>query len=90
MLVARRYVIGGRVQRVGFRNFTATAAAREGVTGWVRNLTDGCVEVMAEGAAEAVERFEQQLRHGPRGARVDDVQVTEAPRSGRYAGFTVR
>lgn len=90
MLVARRYVIGGRVQGVGFRCFTETAAVREGVKGWVRNLPDGRVEIVAEGAADTVERFERHIRQGPRGARVDDVQVTETPRGGRHAGFTIR
>ena len=90
MLVARQYVSGGRVQRVGFRDFTATAAVREGVAGWVRNLPDGRVEIVAEGATGAVERFERDIRQGPRGARVDDVQVTETLRSGRHAGFTIR
>ena len=90
MVVARRYVISGRVQGVGFRYFTETAAVREGVNGWVRNLPDGRVEVVAEGATDTVERFERQLRQGPRGARVDDVQVTETSPGDRRAGFTIR
>jgi acylphosphatase len=49
MLVARHYVIGGRVQGVGFRFFSQAAASREGIGGWVRNRADGCVEVLAEG-----------------------------------------
>ena len=75
MRVARRYIISGRVQGVGFRYFAEAAAAREGVAGWVRNLPDGRVEVVAEGDADAIERFERALRHGPPGARVDRVDV---------------
>ena len=86
---ARRYVIGGRVQRVGFRYFTETAAAREGLHGWVRNLPDGRVEVVAEGDAEALERFERHIRHGPPGARVDDVAVDVETPAGRI-GFAIR
>ena len=61
MLVARRFLISGRVQNVGFRWFAESAAAREGVHGWIRNLPDGRVEAQAEGDAEALERFERAL-----------------------------
>ena len=64
MRVARRYVITGRVQGVGFRYFTQDAALREGVTGWVRNLPDGRVEALVEGDAEAVTRVERAVRSG--------------------------
>jgi acylphosphatase len=75
MRVARRYIISGRVQGVGFRYFTEATAQREGVAGWVRNLPDRSVEVVAEGDADAVERFERAVRRGPPGARVDHVHV---------------
>jgi acylphosphatase len=90
MRIARRFVIGGRVQGVGFRYFTEAAAAREGIHGWVRNTPDGRVEVVAEGEAEAMERFEHRIRHGPPAARVDHVQVDEETASGRETGFTVK
>jgi acylphosphatase len=89
MRVARRYLIRGRVQGVGFRFFTADVAAREGVSGWVRNLPDRSVEIAAEGEADAVDRFERAVRHGPPGARVDDVDVTENVPAGA-GGFTIR
>jgi acylphosphatase len=87
--VARRYLIGGRVQGVGFRFFTADAAAREGVSGWVRNLTDRRVEIAAEGDAAAVDRFERAIRQGPPHARVDEVDVTNNVPSGA-SGFSIR
>jgi len=90
MRVARRYVIGGRVQGVGFRFFTEAAASRENVQGWVRNLPDGRVEVAAEGEAEAIERFERQISHGPPAARVSDVQRHDELPEGRQGGFSVR
>ena len=90
MLIARRYVIGGRVQGVGFRLFTEAAAAREGVVGWVRNRPDQCVEVFAEGDAESVERFERHLRHGPRGARVDRFDLDETMPTGQETGFIIK
>ncbi len=90
MRVARRYVISGRVQGVGFRYFAEAAASREGIHGWVRNLPNGRVEASAEGDAEAVDRFEARLHHGPAGARVDRVEVEDTVPTGRDAGFTVR
>jgi len=89
MRIAQRFVISGRVQGVGFRWFTKDAAAREGVTGWVRNLPDGRVEAWAEGDVEALTRIERALRSGPRGARVDDVVVDTEPASGRYFDFRI-
>ena len=89
MLVGRRYVVSGRVQRVGFRYFTESAAVRTGVDGWVRNLPDGRVEISAEGEAEAIERFERQIRQGPAGARVDHVEVENAA-PGQLDGFTIK
>jgi len=89
MRVARRFVVSGRVQGVGFRYFTQEAALREGVTGWVRNLPDGQVEALAEGDAEAVTRVERALRSGPRGARVDTVYVDIEPPTGAYMTFSV-
>jgi acylphosphatase len=88
MRVARRFVISGRVQGVGFRWFTQDTASREGVTGWVRNLPDGRVEALVEGDDEAVTRVERAIRSGPRGARVDDVFV-DAEEPGGYRRFTI-
>jgi acylphosphatase len=90
MRVARRFLIRGRVQGVGFRYFTYDAAIREGVHGWVRNLSDGRVEASAEGEADAVDRFERAVRQGPRGARVEAVDVEDVTPSGRETGFSVR
>jgi acylphosphatase len=90
MIVARRYVIGGRVQGVGFRYFAEAVAAREGILGWVKNTPDGRVEVFAEGDSEAVERFERNLRHGPPSARVHSVDVNDMIPTGRETGFCIK
>ncbi len=90
MRIARRFLINGRVQGVGFRWFTSDTAAREGVVGWVRNLVDGRVEAWVEGEAEAVTRVERALRQGPRGARVDDVVVAHEDAAGAFNDFAVR
>jgi acylphosphatase len=89
VLVARRYVIRGRVQRVGFRLFVEDAACREGIVGQVRNHHDGSVEVVAEGEAEAMERLEMALRRGPLGARVEDVETMDVEPSSRFTSFRV-
>lgn len=90
MRTARRYVISGRVQGVGYRWFTHDAAAREGVHGWVRNLADGSVEVFAEGEVESVRRLEAALRRGPASARVEEFTTEEHAPTGRAAGFEIR
>ena len=89
MRVARRFVISGRVQGVGFRWFTREAAQREGVTGWVRNLPDGRVEAFVEGEAESVDRIERSLRQGPGGARVEDVFVDSQEPSDAFKDFAI-
>jgi acylphosphatase len=90
MLVARRFLVSGRVQGVGFRYFAAEAAAAEGLGGWVRNLRDGRVEIMAEGDLESVERFARHLARGPAMARVEDVVQTDDVPSGRTGSFKIK
>jgi acylphosphatase len=90
MLVARRVLITGRVQGVGFRFFVEARAAAEGIHGWVRNLDDGRVEALLEGDREAVDRVQSALWRGPSGARVDEVDVETATPSGRASGFRIR
>jgi acylphosphatase len=89
MRIARRFLIGGRVQGVGFRYFAQDVAAREGVTGFIRNLPDGRVEALVEGEAESVGRVERALRSGPRGARVEQVYVDDEEASGAYVTFSI-
>ena len=89
MIVARRYLVSGRVQGVGFRYFVQDAAVREGVSGFVRNVPDGRVEVQVEGEIEAVTRVERALSQGPPGARVDDLAVEPVPPTGRASGFRI-
>jgi len=90
MIVARRYILRGRVQGVGFRWFAHDAAALEGVHGWVRNLSDGTVEAFVEGEAESVRRLDTALRRGPAGARVEEVMTEEHAPTGRATGFEIR
>jgi acylphosphatase len=77
MTVRRRLVISGRVQGVWFRASCAREAERAGVTGWARNLADGRVEVVLEGAAGPVATVERWCAVGPRGATVTSVEVED-------------
>lgn len=90
MVVARRFIVAGRVQGVGFRYFTEDHARCEGLSGYVRNLADGGVEIVAEGDSEGLERFERAIRRGPPGARVERCEVTELTPSRRVSGFSIR
>jgi acylphosphatase len=76
-VVRRHVVVRGRVQGVGYRMSLASRAQARGVGGWVRNLHDGSVEAVLEGEAEAVESVLDWCRDGPRGARVDAVDIAD-------------
>lgn len=80
--IARRAVVVGRVQGVGFRYFAERAAREAGVAGWVRNRPDGAVETFAEGEEEAVRLYLTRLRSGPRLAQVASLQEEEAQEAG--------
>ena len=75
---ARRFVVRGRVQGVGFRCFVEREAHMLGIAGWVRNNHDGSVEVLAMGTRDQLLGLGSRLRQGPRAARVDDVEESEA------------
>lgn len=75
---ARRFLVRGRVQGVGFRWFVEREARMLGVSGWVRNNSDGAVEVFAQGTREQLSALRDRLQAGPRAARVDQVEVLEA------------
>jgi acylphosphatase len=77
-LQARRYVVRGRVQGVGFRFFVEREAHMLGIAGWVRNNPDGTVEVLAMGSHEQLLGLRGRLRDGPRAARVDAVDESPA------------
>ena len=87
--VARRVLVSGQVQGVGFRHHTKVRARELGLAGWVRNLPDGDVEAWLEGPEDAVESMIAWLRRGPPAARVDDVAVDTAEPAG-HAQFGVR
>ena len=82
--------ISGRVQGVAFRWATDNAAKSYGLTGWVRNLADGRVEVVAEGEPEILETFIKWCHQGPPSARVDDIETQWFDASGKFKKFAIR
>jgi acylphosphatase len=87
--IAKKFVVSGRVQGVGFRFFAERWASQLGVSGYVKNLWDDTVEVYAIGDAASLEKFKLQLAEGPRSAHVEGVRETEEPVDKRYIGFTI-
>jgi acylphosphatase len=85
-----RIVVRGRVQGVGFRYATVTAARRLGLAGWARNAPDGSVEILAEGDATAVRELIGWCHQGPPAARVTTVQHAEDDSQGQLGAFGVR
>lgn len=86
---ARRFVIRGRVQGVGFRWFVEREAHILGIFGWVRNNADGTVEVLAQGTADQLSGLHARLRQGPRAARVDSVDTSEVRPSANISSFRI-
>ena len=80
----------GRVQGINYRAFASRDAARLGLTGYVRNLADGSVEICAEGDRKQLEKLVERLKSGPPGARVDNLALTWSDYSGQYSYFSVR
>ena len=87
---ARRFLIRGRVQGVGFRWFVEREAHILGIAGWVCNNPDGSVEVLAMGTREQLAGLRSRLQEGPRAARVDDVEQSEAEPVAGLNSFQVR
>lgn len=82
-------VIQGRVQGVGFRYFVVEEAQLRSLSGWVRNLDRGDVEVYAEGEREVLEAFLLSLERGPRMAYVDQMTVEWQPATGNFTRFSI-
>jgi len=86
-VITRHLVIHGRVQGVYFRDSMRQQARRLGVTGWVRNRSDGTVEAMVQGKADAVEQMIKWAHRGPDAAQVIQVQIEEA--QGQFDSFNL-
>jgi acylphosphatase len=89
MTIARRFIVRGRVQGVGYRFFAIRAAQRLGIVGSVRNLPDGTVEAIAEGTPDAVAEFRAELWRGPSYGHVTAVEESDVKPTGRHKSFDV-
>ena len=87
-MVARHYIVKGRVQGVGFRYFTRRLAAELDIKGWVKNLENGAVEVHAEGDEKPMEQFFSDIKRGPSLAFVQEVEAGEVEPEG-YPDFSL-
>lgn len=88
-MIRRRVIVRGLVQGVFFRDSVRRRASTLGASGWVRNTADGAVEAVFEGEPDAVSQLVAFCREGPRGARVDAVEVTDESPEG-LRGFAIR
>lgn len=90
MLQQAHLFVQGRVQGVFFRAFTRKVAAGLGLNGWVRNLYDGRVEAVIEGERDLLDQAIRELRKGPPGSYVQDIDITWGSASGEAKGFEIR
>lgn len=89
MIVARKFIISGIVQGVGYRFFAQRAAARHQVTGYVKNLEDGRVEAWVEGEETEVKEFKDDLNAGPQYANVRHIEEIVLEPTGNYSTFRI-
>ncbi len=89
VMIARKFFISGEVQGVGYRYFTQRSSAAHQVRGYVKNLEDGRVEVLAEGNAKSVEAFRHDLAAGPTYSRVGLIEELVVEPSGLYSTFRI-
>ncbi len=89
MLKRVEVIVEGIVQGVGFRYFTKKTAKELGIKGFVRNLSDGRVLIVAEGNEDMIEKFLARIREGPRLAVVKNVHVKKLPATGEFESFEI-
>ena len=90
MKSALHLTVRGRVQGVGYRYYAQHSAAALGITGFVKNLPDGNVEVIAEGEHDALNKLVHLLKEGPSFAFVEGVDIKKIPAEGDFAHFTIK
>jgi acylphosphatase len=88
--VCAHIIVKGFVQGVGFRWFVQKHANHLGLNGWVRNLSNGDVEIEVEGERSLVEELIKLVKVGPRYAQVEDLQITWKPYEGKYKSFEIK
>ena len=89
MVIARKFIISGQVQGVGYRYFAQRSAARHQVRGYVKNLDDGRVEAFAQGTAKQVDEFKHDLVAGPTYSKVKEIEETVLEPTTTYSTFRI-
>jgi len=89
MKKAVRYIVQGTVQGIFFRQFVKEHADNLSLKGFVRNLTNGDVEIVVEGVLESIERFTKQIRQGPEHSQIRDIQIEERKWTGQFSEFKI-
>ena len=86
----KHYLITGKVQGVGYRYFALEIARELGITGWVKNLPNGKVECLADGASDLLSDFEKSLWEGPANSYVSEVQTSTPKETSHFSNFQIR
>lgn len=89
-MLCRHYTVSGRVQGVFYRASTYDVAQQLNLTGWVRNMPDGCVEAEACGSEQQLAKFEAWLRQGPPMSLVDQIEISEQINQSDHNGFEIK
>lgn len=89
MKIAAQIIVKGRVQGVGFRWFAMREAECLGLTGYVKNLATGNVEIFVEGERDIIQHFKKIINGGPSFGRVDELDFREVPFQDKYRNFSV-
>ncbi|MDD5182000.1 MAG: acylphosphatase [Candidatus Nanoarchaeia archaeon] len=79
--------VSGKVQKVFFRDYTVESAKETNILGWVKNLSDGRVEIVAEGSPVNLIKFVALIKKGPKEAKVDEIEMEEEAETGKFRVF---
>lgn len=89
-MIQLHIVVSGEVQGVGYRYYTQMKAIQYGITGWVKNLQGGGVEILASGEKAALERFIDEVRRGNPFSHVNHIEVNETEKTDTYKSFAIK
>lgn len=89
-MIQLQIIVSGKVQGVGYRYYTQMKAIQFGITGWVRNLREGGVEILASGSKENLEKFIDEVRRGNPFSTVDHIEVNEIENTETYKSFAIK
>lgn len=89
-MIQLQIIVSGEVQGVGYRYYTQMKAIQFGITGWVKNLQEGGVEILASGENDNLERFIDEVRRGNPFSTVDHIEVNETIKTETYRSFAIK